>query len=261
MSQKGFVNIAIIIGIVVIAVIAGYFVLNKQTLPFTEPTSVPITSPTTSNPTPTAEQTFLQTPKSPLGNNPGGVRLLSEDKCLTSSDIDIYKWGISGSSKEFLIKKGYSELYFDQHFCAIAVTYDNGYARVTYKAIFQPYLAWWQHHFPVVVEAGGQPKLQNGLAIVDSSRKNFLVPEFEVKEIRTLLSPEKLYGNMQVLIGKFDGPLAVDMGPALGKNKIRLYARAMNKNPNSDNCANTDRIGTIDVETGEGEVSFTGACR
>ena len=258
MKQKGFINIAIVIGIIILVGIVGYFVLNRSVLP---PTS---TSPIQTT-TPTANQAFIQTPKSPLGNNPRGVRLLSDDKCLTSSDIDIYKWGIRGASKESLIKKGYSESYFDQHFCAIAVEYngkeENGYARVTYKATFLPYLAWWQHHFPVVINADGQPKLQNGLAVIDSSGENFLASELEVKEIRTLLSPEKLYSTMQVLIGRFDGPIAVDMGPALGKNQLRLYVRAMNKNPNSDNCANTDRIGTIDVETGKGEVSFNGACR
>ena len=45
MNQKGFVNIAIIIGIVVIAGIAGYFVLSPQTT--TSPTPTPTPTPTT----------------------------------------------------------------------------------------------------------------------------------------------------------------------------------------------------------------------
>ena len=252
MSQKGFVNIAIIIGIVVIAGIAEYFVLSQRITTSPAP-------PTSTSATP------AQTPKSPLGNNPGGVRLLSDDKCLTSSDIDIYKWGIRGASRGFLIKKGYFETYFDEHFCAIAITFngpeEKGYARVTYKATFQPYLAWWQHHFPIVVDTNGQPRLENGIAIVDSSGKHFLIPELEIAELRTLLSPEKLHVAMQNLIGTFDGPVDVNMGPAIGSNKVRLYGRAMNKNPNSDNCGNTERIGTIDVETGKGEITFSGACR
>jgi len=50
MNQKGFINIAVIIGIIVVAGIAGYFVLTQRTPPNPAPTS---TSPTPTSTTPT----------------------------------------------------------------------------------------------------------------------------------------------------------------------------------------------------------------
>ena len=50
MNQKGFANIIVIIGIVILAGVAGYFVVNRQT-PLPEPTPLPIPSPLPS-PTP-----------------------------------------------------------------------------------------------------------------------------------------------------------------------------------------------------------------
>ncbi len=209
--------------------------------------------------------TLIEVPKTPLGSKVGH-KFLKDDKCLTSLDADVYKWGIFEASRKFLIQKGYTRAYFDQHFCPIAINYEYnlnpeyGYALVTYKSTFDPYLAWWQHHFPVVIDNNKQPKIQDSMAIIDTSGKTVFVPEFEISEINTLLSPEKLYNTMKALIGTFDGPLAVYMGPAIGKKQVRLYARAVNKNPNSSNCSDTERIGVIDIETGKGEITFSGSC-
>ena len=83
-------------------------------------------------------------------------------------------------------------------------------------------------------------------------------------EIHTLLSPEELHRRMQGLIGNFDRPLQVLMGPrhvkSNGDGVVRLYVSTSNKNPNSDSCSNTERSGSIDVETGEGVVRFRGPC-
>ena len=50
MNQKGFINIAVIIGIIVVAGITGYFVLTQRTPPNLIPTP---TSPTSTSTTPT----------------------------------------------------------------------------------------------------------------------------------------------------------------------------------------------------------------
>jgi len=51
MNQKGFINIAVIIGVIVVAGIAGYFLLNQRT-PSPNPTPTP-TSPASTSTTPT----------------------------------------------------------------------------------------------------------------------------------------------------------------------------------------------------------------
>ena len=212
----------------------------------------------------------IREPQSPL---PGG-RLLRDEKCLTPSTAGPERWGLRQASREFLIGKGLGASYFDEHFCVIDAThlyYDNHprlgytYAYVTYKVTLAPYVSWWQHHFPVVAGEDRRPQLQNGAAIVNVSGKTALVPEIDVYEIRPRLRPKDLERRMQALIGAFAGPLQVGMGPVdMGSRpiraKVRLYVYAMNKNPKPDSCSNTDRIGTIDVETGEGVVTYSGAC-
>lgn len=60
MNQKGFVNIIVIIGIVILAGVAGYFIVNKRTLP-----PKPAPSPTsTLTPTPTPSPSPQHTPQS-----------------------------------------------------------------------------------------------------------------------------------------------------------------------------------------------------
>lgn len=203
-----------------------------------------------------------------------GRGLLKDEKCMIPSSAGPEQWGLRQASREFLIKKGLTASYFDKHFCAIAVTYEYredfpnrgyGVAWVTYKAMFAPYLTWWQHHFPVLVGADKRPELRDGTAAIDLSGKTVLVQEVEMREIHRLLPPEDLRRRMQALIGAFVGPLQVlmglgDSGRGTGRTTLRLYVYALNMNPNSRSCADTDRIGTIDVETGEGVVRYTGAC-
>ena len=171
MNPKSFIISFLIVLAVALAV--GRLVFIKDTKPSTNVTEELPAHTDVDTDTDTDLQTFIQAPKSPLG----GARLLNDDKCLTPSQMDIYKQGIVKASKGFLVQKGLSESYFDQHFCVIMVTSENGYARVTYKATFLPYLAWWQHHFPFVLGEDKQPKLQNGIVLIDFSGKIFLFPQ------------------------------------------------------------------------------------
>jgi len=62
MNQKGFVNIAVIIGVIVLIGVAGYFIANRQT-PLPEPTPSPAPSPNpTPSPTPSPNPTPSPTP-------------------------------------------------------------------------------------------------------------------------------------------------------------------------------------------------------
>jgi hypothetical protein len=201
---------------------------------------------------------------------------------MVASAVSPEQWGLRNASREFLIEKGLSPSYFDRHFCAISITYEYdtvvrrsggleqltgyGYAWVTYKATFDPYLTWWQHRFPVVVGADKRPLLKDGVAVVDTSGTVALLPEFQIAEIRSLLPPVDVRNRMRALIGDFAGPLGVQMGPLdipsdTGNAKVRLYVSAFDKNPNADSCANAERFTAIDVETGESVVRFSGACR
>src|SRR3989344_4578070 len=83
MNQKGFVNIAIIIGTVVIAGIAGYFVLSQRTTTSLVPTPTPtpptstFTTPPTdskSSPVPTAPST-LESPTTNVNNKTNSENL------------------------------------------------------------------------------------------------------------------------------------------------------------------------------------------
>ncbi|OGF69956.1 hypothetical protein A3C75_01275 [Candidatus Giovannonibacteria bacterium RIFCSPHIGHO2_02_FULL_44_31] len=62
MNQKGFINIVVIIGIVVIAGIAGYFVLSQRTTTPPVPTSTP-TPPISTSTTPTQTSTTTTSQK------------------------------------------------------------------------------------------------------------------------------------------------------------------------------------------------------
>ena len=212
----------------------------------------------------------VREPQSPL---PGG-RLLSDEMCLTPSTAGPERWALRQASREFLIAKGLRASYFDEHFCVLNASfqhYDNypnpgsTWAYVTYKVTFPPYLSWWQHHFPVVAGEDKRLQLRNGAAVVDISGKVALMPEIEMSEIRPRLRPKELERRMRALIGALVGPLQVGVGPvdmpsAPRRPKVRLYVYAMNKNPKPDSCSNTDRIGTIDVDTGESVVTYSGAC-
>src|SRR5688572_29411912 len=149
----------------------------------------------------------------------GGGRLLRDEQCMVASAVSPEQWGLRNASREFVIEKGLSPSYFDGHFCAISIRYEYrtdpgyGYAWVAYKAMFDPYLTWWQHHFPVVIGADKRPLLKDGVAVVDISGTVALVPELRIAEIRTLLPPEDVRNRMQALIGSFVGPLDVNMGP------------------------------------------------
>ena len=200
-----------------------------------------------------------------------GGKLLKDEKCMVASAAGPEQWGLRQASREFLIKKGLAASYIDEHFCVVSIAYEydpspgSGWVWVTYKAMFDPYVTWWQHRFPVLVGPDTRPLLRDGTAVVDVSGKVALVPEFDISEIRALLAPEDLRRRMHALIGSFVGPLDVLMGPfrmaaTNDKADVRLYVTAWNKNPNSDSCGNTDRLGAIDVESGEGVVTFTGSC-
>ncbi len=188
--------------------------------------------------------------------------LKKKDRCLTYSDVNMNDWGMYHASRDYLINIGYHSDYLDKHFCPLQIDYDKqlSWASVTYKASFEPYYGWWQHGFPVVKDENSIPKLVNGHASVDFSCKACVL-KIPVTEIKNTLSAKQLYDLMLKLIGPFDEPLHVGMGPGIGKNTMRLYATASNKNPKSTSCADTERGGNIDIETGEGSVSYDGACR
>jgi hypothetical protein len=193
---------------------------------------------------------FVKDPLSPLGSGKGKP-FLREIPCLALSELEPAQRNALLASKAFLTKKGLSAPYFEKHFCPIQIDLDNGgtYPRVTYKGTFPPYTVWWQHHFPIVP----------GEAEMDTSGKRYLVHDFEVKEFGALLTPKALHAAMQALIGEFKGPLRVELGPAMGK-EFKLRAIASNRNPKSLSCSDTERVGTVDLETGAGSTSFSGTC-
>lgn len=84
MNQKGFVNIAIIIGIVVIAGIAGYFVLSQRT------TTSPIPTPT---PTPPISTSTTPTPTT---NSSSNTIMVSLGKEFTLKKNQVAKIGSTG---------------------------------------------------------------------------------------------------------------------------------------------------------------------
>src|SRR3989338_6833864 len=83
MNQKEFINIAVIIGVIILVGVAGYFVVSRQT-PLPEPTSSPSPSPTPlPSPSPTPNPFPSKTPTSPstqapsLNNNCEGIIIYS----------------------------------------------------------------------------------------------------------------------------------------------------------------------------------------
>lgn len=65
MNQKGFISIIVIIGVVILAGVAGYFIVNEQTsspVPIPSPTPTSTLTLPTSTPTPTPIPTFESTP-------------------------------------------------------------------------------------------------------------------------------------------------------------------------------------------------------
>jgi hypothetical protein len=206
-------------------------------------------------------------PQSPLA----GGDLLQDEACLTSADVTAENWGLYLASRSYMVAQGYTEEYVDEHFCPIDFDFQynppterirhSGTGRVTYKATFEPYYAWWQHHFPVFVDDSELPTLTDGAATVDETGEAALIQEREyLPPVEGVLPPNELGARLEALVGPFDEQVLVNMGPSLGIGTVRLYAQTQKDNPASEHCSDRIMIGTVDAETGEGAITFSAFC-
>lgn len=203
-----------------------------------------------------------------------GSRALRTEPCLAAESSSPEDWALVRTSRALLVKNGTAPK-FDEHYCAIAARYEYdsdlgrrgvagaGQARVTYKVSFPPYLGWWQHRFPVRVATDTRALVHDGAAVVD--RGAVFSPAPVLPFPRSPLAPADLQRRMQALIGRPARPLQVLVGPLKGhvddaQTLVRIYVSASAKNPNPTSCSDTEAVGTIDVETGEAAVSYTGVC-
>ena len=105
--------------------------------------------------------------------------------------------------------------------------------------------------------------VHDGAAVVD--RGAVFSPAPVLPFPRSPLAPADLQRRMQALIGRPARPLQVLVGPLKGhvddaQTLVRIYVSASAKNPNPTSCSDAEAVGTIDVETGEAAVRYTGVC-
>ncbi|MFH1506006.1 MAG: hypothetical protein ABIE94_03360 [archaeon] len=214
------------------------------------------------------EEKVILDPKSPLGPN-GNGGLLSEDDCLTAGDVETDEWGMYLASKDFLLQKGLSSGYFEDHFCPMKIKYeyhegiirDYGYVRVTYKFTYDPYVAWWQHRFPIFIDDDDQPIFEDGVAVVDTTNESSIIPYFEIAEYESLLSPRELTRDMASLIGKFVEPIHVYMDRRIDNMNVIMYGTTQTDNPDATStCGDSIMIGIVDMASGDTRIKYSGEC-
>jgi len=116
MNQKGFINIAIIVGVIALLGVAGYFIANRQTpLPEPTPSPAPLPSPTP-NPSPTPTPLPSRNTPSAQTQNPS----LSND-CgnLIGYSAKAY---FDGWEKTFKKENNLSDSQFNSYITATAVS-------------------------------------------------------------------------------------------------------------------------------------------
>jgi hypothetical protein len=194
---------------------------------------------------------------------------LEDMSCLTVDTMSAGHWGLYLASRAFLLSHGWTEQYFTEHFCVIAVEYayrgvdvagPYGAAGVAYKATFPPYVLSWVHDFPTRVDARDAPVLTDGVATIDETNGHY--PPELVPAVQSVLSPAEVIQALEAVAGPLTTNPMVNMGPSIGRKFVRLYAGASQLNPKSTAC--TDRFieFLVDVETGEAvEQTYNGPCQ